>query len=98
MRSRAPISRSSFFAGHAANVVLGFDRPNIRLAVKPKQDSKKQFACLSEASQGRERHRLLPLAQAHGADASYLEANGIRALPYHAGMGKEAREATRTAS
>ena len=82
------------FGGRAEQFVLGFDRPNIRLAVEMKRDRKRQLGnfiarhegesgivyCLSRRKTEEDRR------PAGGAD-------GVRALPYHAGMEKEEREA-----
>ena len=81
------------FAGDAETIVLGFDRPNIKLAVEMKRDWKSQ---------------MLSFVQRHGGDsgivyclsrkkteetAALLNEKGVAALPYHAGMDKAAREA-----
>ena len=63
--TRADIA-AQLFAGHAETMVLGFDRPNIRLTVEPKQGCKRQLLAFVKARRGRERHRLLPVAQADG--------------------------------
>ena len=81
------------FAGHAETVVLGFDRPNIRLAVKPKQDSKRQLLAFLKHHVGESGIVYCLSRKRTEQTAAYLEANGIRALAYHAGMSKEAREA-----
>ncbi|HEY1612461.1 MAG TPA: DNA helicase RecQ [Rhizomicrobium sp.] len=81
------------FAGHAETLVLGFDRPNIRLTVKGKQDSKRQLlAFLKE--RGDENGIVYCLSRKRTeSTAACLAAGGFRALPYHAGMSKDAREA-----
>jgi ATP-dependent DNA helicase RecQ len=81
------------FGGDVETLVLGFDRPNIKLSMEAKQDSKRQ---------------LLSFVQRHGASsgiiyclsrkkteetADFLRQNGVRALAYHAGMDKAARDA-----
>jgi ATP-dependent DNA helicase RecQ len=81
------------FAGCAETIVLGFDRPNIRLAVKAKQDSKRQLLAFLKRHAGESGIVYCLSRKRTEQTAAFLEANGIRALPYHAGMSKEAREA-----
>ena len=80
------------FAGQAETLVLGFDRPNIRLAVELKREPRRQ---------------LLGFLARHGGDsgivyclsrkkteqtADALVEAGYPALPYHAGMDKDLRD------
>jgi ATP-dependent DNA helicase RecQ len=84
---------TKLFAGRGRALVTGFDRPNIRLAVAMRQDWKSQ---------------LLEFVQAHAGEcgivyclkrrqteeiATWLDLNGVTALPYHAGMEKDDRSA-----
>ncbi len=74
-------------------LVLGFDRPNIRLRVEPKREWKKQMLHFVRRHQGAS-GIVYCLSRRKTEDvADYLCAQGVRALPYHAGMSKEQREA-----
>src|SRR5262245_17463439 len=73
--------------------VRSFDRPNLRLAFKPKERSSRQalsFVRNHEAESGivycASRRKVEELAEA-------LKAAGIKALPYHAGLDKAVRDA-----
>ena len=80
------------FAGDVETIVLGFDRPNIRLSVETKRDW---------------RHQMLEILKRHSSEcgivyclsrkkteetAAFLGDKGVFALPYHAGMDKSARD------
>ncbi|TPI45610.1 DNA helicase RecQ [Mesorhizobium sp. B2-9-1] len=90
--TRADIE-ARLFAGRAETLVLGFDRPNIKLAIEPKQDSKRQLLRFIERHQGRSGIIYCLSRRKTEEMAAFLEKNGVRALAYHAGMSKEAREA-----
>jgi ATP-dependent DNA helicase RecQ len=81
------------FRGQAQMLVLGFDRPNIRLAVEGKQDSKRQLLHFLKGRTGQSGIVYCLSRKRTEATAALLDANGIPALPYHAGMSREAREA-----
>ena len=77
-------------------VISGFDRPNIRYHVTPRENGPKQLAALLEEKSGativyvgsrRETEEL----------ASKLSASGRRALPYHAGLDPGVRAANQAA-
>src|SRR5205085_10266445 len=70
------------FAGRAETVVLGFDRPNIRLTVKPKQDSKRQLLAFLKLHAGESGIVYCLSRKRTEQTAAILEANAIRALPY----------------
>ena len=63
---------AQLFAGRVETMVLGFDRPNIRLSRRARNDGKRQLLDFVAAPQGQQRHRLLPVAQ---------EDRGDRGLP-----------------
>ena len=85
---------AQLFAGRVETLVLGFDRPNIKLAIEAKQDSKRQLLDFVRAPSRPQRHRLLPVAQEDRRDGGVpRRQRRQRALPYHAGMSKEARDA-----
>ncbi|MBZ9952457.1 MULTISPECIES: DNA helicase RecQ [unclassified Mesorhizobium] len=85
------------FAGRAETVVLGFDRPNIKLALEAKQDSKRQLLRFVERHAGKSGIVYCLSRKKTEEMAAFLEKNGVTALAYHAGMSKEAREANQNA-
>jgi len=85
------------FAAPPRVFVRSFDRPNLRLAFKPKERSARQALAFVAAHQGESgivycasRRKVEELATA-------LAAAGIRALPYHAGLDKAVRDANQDA-
>jgi ATP-dependent DNA helicase RecQ len=94
--TRADIE-ARLFAGRAETLVLGFDRPNIKLAIEAKQDSKRQLLRFIERHQGKSGIIYCLSRRKTEEMAAFLEKNGVRALAYHAGMSKEAREANQNA-
>ena len=85
------------FAGRAETLVLGFDRPNIKLAMESKQDSKRQLLRFVERHPGKSGIVYCLSRKKTEEMAAFLEKNGVRALAYHAGMSKDAREANQNA-
>ena len=80
------------FANPPRVFVRSFDRPNLRLAFKPKERSSRQvlaFVRSHEAESGivycASRRKVEELAEA-------LKAAGVNALPYHAGLDKALRD------
>jgi ATP-dependent DNA helicase RecQ len=89
--TRADI-QSKLFAGTARMYVHGFDRPNIRLMVEPKRELRKQLLMFLAEHQ-RESGIIYCLSRKRTDEiAAELTGKGIRALPYHAGMEKAARD------
>jgi len=80
------------FGGRAETVVLGFDRPNIRLAVEPRRDGTRQLLSFIKDHEGESGIVYCLSRKKTEATAAMLARNGVRALPYHAGMDKTARE------
>jgi len=85
------------FAAPPRVFVRSFDRPNLRLAFKPKERSSRQvlaFVRSHEAESGivycASRRKVEELADA-------LKAAGVKALPYHAGLDKAVRDANQDA-
>ncbi|MDE0394008.1 MAG: DNA helicase RecQ [Gammaproteobacteria bacterium] len=78
--------------GRAPQFVSGFDRPNIRYAVVPKNRARQQLLRFLE-----ERHRgnagiVYCLSRRRVDDtAEWLRGAGVDALPYHAGLGADVR-------
>ena len=81
------------FGGEVESFVLGFDRPNIRLAVEMKRDWKRQCRSFVARHAGESGIVYCLSRKKTEETAALLEADGIRALPYHAGMDREDREA-----
>ena len=81
------------FGGRAEQFVLGFDRPNFRLAVEMKRDWKCQLGSFIARHEGKSGIVYCLSRRKTEETAAMLAADGVRALPYHAGMEKEEREA-----
>ena len=81
------------FAGSADRVVLGFDRPNIKLTVEAKHDGKKQLLGFVQQHRGESGIVYCLSRKKTEETAALLSAHGVRALAYHAGMDKEQRDA-----
>ena len=80
------------FGGEVDSFVLGFDRPNIRLGVEMKRDWKRQCRSFVARYAGESGIVYCLSRRKTEETAALLEADGVRALPYHAGMDKEDRE------
>jgi len=80
-------------------VVRGFDRPNIHLAVEQHHAEKQKLRALVEEVARGERPAIVYTAtRRHGEQlAGEFRAAGVSALPYHAGLHRHEREATQTA-
>ncbi|MBS0471800.1 MAG: DNA helicase RecQ [Proteobacteria bacterium] len=83
---------AKIFAGKAERIVLGFDRPNIRLSVTPKHEWKRQLLDFLSRHRGVSGIVYCLSRKRTEEAAQFLEENGIRALAYHAGMDKELRD------
>ena len=94
--TRADIA-AQLFAGHVEPIVLGFDRPNIKLTVAPKQGWKQQLLAFVKARPGKSGIVYCLSRKRTEEAAALLAAEGIKALAYHAGMTKEMREAHQNA-
>ncbi len=80
------------FAAPPRTFVRSFDRPNLRLAFKPKERSSKQVLAFVKSHEGESgvvycasRRKVEELAEA-------LKKEGVNALPYHAGLDKSVRD------
>src|SRR5690349_16890380 len=80
------------FAAPPRTFVRSFDRPNLRLAFKPKERSSRQVLAFVQAHEGdsgivycASRRKVEELAQS-------LKEAGVKALPYHAGLDKALRD------
>ncbi len=81
------------FGGRVEQFVLGFDRPNIRLVVEMKRDWKRQLRDFVASHAGESGIVYCLSRRKTEETAAMLAADGVRALPYHAGMEKEDRDA-----
>ena len=94
--TRADIAEK-LFGGAVEQFVLGFDRPNIRLAVEMKREWKRQLTAFV-TGHGGESGIVYCLSRRKTEEAAaLLAAAGVRALPYHAGMASAEREAHQNA-
>ena len=94
--TRADIA-ARLFGGQVESLVLGFDRPNIKLSVEARSDGKHQLLDFVQRHAGRS-GIVYCLSRKKTEDvAAFLAQSGVKALPYHAGMPKEAREANQNA-
>ena len=90
--TRADIAEQ-LFGGHADKIVLGFDRPNIRLGVEPKQDPDRQLLSFIKQHAGRSGIVYCLSRKKTERTAEILVTHGVSGAPYHAGMTSEQREA-----
>ncbi len=74
--------------------VAGFDRPNIRYRVTPKNNPRDQLLRFLKADHARSSGIVYCLSRAKVEDtAAWLRENGFTALPYHAGLNAGVRAA-----
>ncbi len=84
--TRAEIA-SRLNLGDARHVVASFDRPNIQYRIVPKDDPKRQLLDLLRTEHAGDAGIVYCLSRASvEKTAEFLSANGIPALPYHAGL------------
>ena len=81
------------FAGKVETLVLGFDRPNIKLSVAARGDGPRQLLDFVRRHAGRSGIVYCLSRKKTEETAAALEKGGVKALAYHAGMTKEARDA-----
>ncbi len=94
--TRADIA-AKLFGGKVTSLVLGFDRPNIKLSVEARNDGKRQLLDFVARHAGRSGIVYCLSRKKTEETAAALEKAGVRALAYHAGMSKEARDANQNA-
>jgi ATP-dependent DNA helicase RecQ len=85
--------KARLFGGGVESLVLGFDRPNIKFTVTARSDGRGQLLDFVRRHPGQSGIVYCLSRKKTDETAAFLESHGIRALPYHAGMGKEARDA-----
>jgi len=81
------------FGGEAAVFVSGFDRPNLHLAVEPKQTPKRQLLAFLDRHQGACGIIYCLSRKKVEETRAFLVGEGKRALAYHAGMDNADRQA-----
>ncbi len=85
--------KKRLFGGRGEIFVQGFDRPNITLAVEPKTQWKRQLLDFISGHMG-ECGIVYCLSRKKTEEAAeFLQDNGTAALPYHAGMDQDLRQA-----
>ena len=67
-------------------VVAGFDRPNIRYEVRPKDEPRRQLAAFIAANAGQPGIIYAPTRAATDTVAAWLVKDGVNARAYHAGL------------
>jgi ATP-dependent DNA helicase RecQ len=72
-------------------VVAGFDRPNIRYEVEPKTNATRQLEGFLATQRGRSGIVYTPTRAITDRVAETLAKDGVRALPYHAGLDAHVR-------
>ena len=80
------------FGGRVETIVLGFDRPNIRLSVEMKRDWKGKLRNFVADRRGQSGIVYCLSRKKTDETAELLADDGVRARPYHAGMNKDDRE------
>src|SRR3954454_17604848 len=80
-------------------VIRGFDRPNIHLAVEAHHDEEQKLRAVVEHVREASTPAIVYTATRKRAEslAEALAASGLDARPYHAGLGKRVRDETQTA-
>jgi ATP-dependent DNA helicase RecQ len=82
---------------HARLFISSFDRPNIRYRIAEKQSARKQLLDFIRTEHDGESGIVYCLSRASVDDtATFLEGQGVNALPYHAGMDSGTREANQS--
>jgi ATP-dependent DNA helicase RecQ len=82
----------------AAQLVSSFDRPNIRYRISEKTDPRKQLLRFIEDEHAGEAGIVYCQSRKKVEEtAKWLKSEGIRALPYHAGMEQRERQANQDA-
>ncbi|MEH6625398.1 MAG: DNA helicase RecQ [Motiliproteus sp.] len=76
----------------AAVFVCGFDRPNIRYSISPKQNGRQQLLKFIQLDHAKDCGIVYCLSRKKVDEtALFLQEKGFNALPYHAGLGGELR-------
>jgi len=78
--------------GEARQFISGFDRPNIRYRILPKEQPRKQLSAFLRRRQGEAGIVYCRSRKATEDTADWLKGEGYDAWPYHAGMSHEERQ------
>ncbi|MCD6074038.1 MAG: ATP-dependent helicase RecQ [Rhodospirillales bacterium] len=84
---------AKLLGGNAVTHVAGFDRPNIKLSVMPRDNAARQLTGFLANHAGESGIVYCLSRKKADETAKALADKGMRALPYHAGMTAEARSA-----
>ena len=80
--------------GDARRFVAGFDRPNIRYRVVPKENARQQLLAFLRSDHPGDAGIVYCLSRRRTEEtAEWLRERGVEALPYHAGLGAGLRQA-----
>ncbi len=82
---------NKLFDGNGDIVVSDFDRPNLQLGVTPRTNWKKQLTDFLDQHAGESGIVYCLSRRLTDEATAFLNENGYRALPYHAGLSPEAR-------
>ena len=82
---------AKLFGGQVKEFVAGFDRPNIRLSVKPKSNTSKQLLDFLADRKGESGIVYCLSRRSVEETAGLLQKNGYPAVAYHAGLSPQAR-------
>ena len=82
---------AKIFGGEAEVYVAGFDRPNLQLAVAPKDNAKQQLIDFLDGRAGQSGIVYALSRKSTEEWAAFLVSKGFRAIAYHAGMTSEDR-------
>ena len=91
--TRAEIA-DKLFESEPKIFVHGFDRPNLRLAMRAKANTRKQILDFLREHRGDSGIIYCSTRKRTGDLATFLTGEGFTAIPYHAGMEKTARDAS----
>jgi len=80
------------FASPPRTFLRSFDRPNLRLAFKPKERSSRQVLAFVQAHEGDSGIVYCSSRRKVEELALVLKDSGVKALPYHAGLDKSVRD------
>lgn len=84
---------AQLFASDAETIVLGFDRPNIKMTVEMKASWKPQILAFIDRHRGASGIVYCLSRKKTEEVAAFLADNGVTAMAYHAGMDKAVRDA-----
>jgi ATP-dependent DNA helicase RecQ len=83
--------------GRARHFIASFDRPNIRYRIEPKGEVRKQLLSLIRTEHDGDAGIVYCLSRnTVEKTAEFLAANGVNALPYHAGLDARLRASTQS--